>query len=192
MKKLLFATGNKNKVKEIKALISNLPYEITTMGEIGFHEDIPETGKTLAENAILKAKYLYEKTSKNIIAEDTGLEVDSLGGAPGVHTARYAGDKKDPNANMDLLLENLNKVSDRSAQFRTVIALILDGQLHTFEGIARGEIASKKSGEDGFGYDPIFIPHGFNITFAEMDLRAKSAISHRARAMKKMLEFLQS
>lgn len=192
MKKILFATGNENKVKEIRSLISDLPYQIITMGQIGFHEDIPETGKTLKENAILKAKYLYAKTNENTIAEDTGLEVDSLEAAPGVFTARYAGENKDPHANMDLLLKNIKGIPDRSAQFRTVIALILEGELYTFEGIARGSIAFRKIGKAGFAYDPIFIPEGYDITFAQMDLSTKSTISHRGRAMKKMLEFLNS
>jgi XTP/dITP diphosphohydrolase len=190
MKKLLFATGNKNKVIEIRDLLKDLPYEVITMGEIGFTEDIPETGDTLQENAILKAQYLFSKTKQNVIAEDTGLEVDILDGAPGVYTARYGGEKKDPIANMNLLIENLSKKTNRAAQFRTVIALILEGKMHTFEGIVRGTIALQKSGAQGFGYDPIFIPEDYSKTFAEMGLDIKSTISHRARAMQKMIQFL--
>ncbi|GLR17365.1 RdgB/HAM1 family non-canonical purine NTP pyrophosphatase [Portibacter lacus] len=191
MEKLLFATGNKNKVIEIKALLDGLPYEIVSMAEIGFTEDIPETGKDLKENAIIKAQYLFDKTKKNIIAEDTGLEVSALNGAPGVHTARYAGDAKDSTANMNLLLENLIEQEDRSAQFHTVIALIINGELYTFDGISKGEIAKNLSGSKGFGYDPIFIPEGFSTTFAEMSLAEKSKISHRGRALSKMIEFLK-
>ena len=191
MEKLLFATGNKNKVIEIKALLDGLPYEIVSMDEIGFTEDIPETGKDLMENAIIKAQYLFDKTKKNIIAEDTGLEVSALNGAPGVHTARYAGDAKDSTANMNLLLENLIEKEDRSAQFHTVIALIINGELYTFDGISKGEIAKNLSGSEGFGYDPIFIPEGFSTTFAEMSLAEKSKISHRGRALSKMIEFLK-
>lgn len=187
---LLFATANANKVKEVKALLKDLPIDIVTMAEIGFTEEIPETGETLKENAILKAQYLFEKTGQNIIAEDTGLEVEALNGAPGVHTARYAGDAKNPSANMDLLLNNLKTKSNRSARFHTVMALILDGSLFTFDGFAYGEISSIRQGEEGFGYDPVFIPEGYDITFAEMTIEEKSQLSHRANALNQMLTFL--
>lgn len=187
---LVFATGNINKVLEIRALLEGLPYEVTTMGEIGFTEDIPETGKTLSENAIIKAKYMFEKTGHNIIAEDTGLIVDALNGNPGVHTARYAGEEKDPDKNMALLLLNLEGSADRSARFHTVIALILDGEVDTFDGISEGEIAMQKAGSKGFGYDPIFVPKNHTVTFAEMDMKTKSKLSHRGRALENMLAFL--
>jgi len=190
MTRLLFATGNKNKVFEIRKLLLDLPFEIVTMGEIGFHEDIPETGSTLQENAILKAQYLFDKTGENVIAEDTGLEVLSLNGDPGVRTARYAGEDRDTIANMDLLLSNLGGFVDRSAQFHTVMALILDGTIHTFDGVVKGRIALNKAGLDGFGYDPIFIPENYEITFAEMDIDKKSSMSHRGRALDKMIKFL--
>ena len=187
---LVFATGNPNKVQEIRALLDGLAYDVTTMKEIGFHEDIPETGETLSENAIIKAKYMFEKTGQNIIAEDTGLVVDALNGEPGVRTARYAGEDKDPDKNMNLLLRNLKGTENRSARFHTVIALILEGEIYTFDGISEGLIAIEKSGSKGFGYDPIFIPENHNITFAEMDMTSKSKLSHRGRAMQKMLAFL--
>lgn len=189
-KTLLFATGNKNKVLEINQLLNKLPYHIITMKEAGFEEDIPETGSTLKENAIIKAQYLHEKTHKNVIAEDTGLEVDALDGAPGVHTARYAGDSKDPNENMDLLLTNLDGIMNRKARFHTVVALILDDKLYTFEGFAEGNIGLAKSGAKGFGYDPIFIPEGHERTFAEMSMEMKAEISHRGKAVRKLVEFL--
>lgn len=190
MKRLLFATGNPNKVIEIRRLMKDLAIQIVTMSEVGFNEDIPETGHTLKENAILKAKYLFDKTGENVIAEDTGLEVNAMEGKPGVHTARFAGEAKDPVANMDLLLDKLSNCDDRRAQFHTVIALILDGKLHTFDGIVKGEIGRKKTGTDGFGYDPIFIPEGYSESFAEMDIDLKSSMSHRGRALEKMLKFL--
>ncbi|WP_235296246.1 RdgB/HAM1 family non-canonical purine NTP pyrophosphatase [Portibacter marinus] len=191
IKELLFATGNKNKVKEIRAMLSNLPYHIVTMAEVGFYEEIPETGKTLEENAILKAKYLHHRTGKAVISEDTGLEVDALNGNPGVHTARYAGDSRDANQNMDLLLYHLKSCENRNAQFRTVIALIDKGSVKTFEGIVRGYIANEKSGDKGFGYDPIFIPEGFEDTFGQMDMELKSTMSHRSRALRKLIEHLE-
>ncbi len=187
---LLFATGNQNKVKEIRTLIKDLPYSIQTMGEIGFEEDIPETGKTLLENAIIKAEYLYEKTNSNVIAEDTGLEVDALGGKPGVYSARFAGEDNNAEKNMDLLLEKLGASANRKAKFHTVIALILDGELFTFQGKVNGTIQNKKTGFQGFGYDPLFVPKNETRSFAEMSIEEKSKISHRARAFKKMVDFL--
>ena len=189
-KKLLFATGNINKVKELKSRLESLPFDVLTMREAGFLEDIPETGSTLIENSILKAQYLFTKTGENVLAEDTGLEVDALNGAPGVHTARYAGEKRDPDQNMRLLLQNLKGNRQRSARFHTVITLILSGKQFTFDGYSEGAIAEEKSGQKGFGYDPIFIPENFTETFAEMSMEEKSKISHRSRAFDKMETFL--
>lgn len=189
-KKLLFATGNINKVRELRSRLENLPFDVLTMREAGFKEDIPETGSTLLENSILKAQYLYSKTGENVLAEDTGLEVDALNGAPGVHTARYAGEKRDPDQNMNLLLKNLEAKNNRSARFHTVITLIISGKQFTFNGYSEGAIGLKKSGQKGFGYDPIFIPKNYRETFAEMSMDEKSKISHRSRAFDKMELFL--
>jgi len=188
---LLFATSNPNKVLEIRQLLGDSPIEIVTMAELGYTEEIPETGNTLEQNALLKAEYLYEKTGRSVISEDTGLEVDALNGEPGVRTARYAGDLKDTNANMELLLENLSGARNRNAQFRTVIALITADKRLTFEGIVRGIITNELSGTKGFGYDPVFIPEGFKESFAEMDMDQKSSISHRGRALTKLINFLK-
>ena len=188
---LLFATSNPNKVLEIRQLLGDSPIEIVTMAELGYTEEIPETGNTLEQNALLKAEYLYEKAGRSVISEDTGLEVDALNGEPGVRTARYAGDLKDTNANMELLLENLSGARNRNAQFRTVIALITADKRLTFEGIVRGIITNELSGTKGFGYDPVFIPEGFKESFAEMDMDQKSSISHRGRALTKLINFLK-
>ncbi len=190
--RLLFATGNPNKVIEIKDLVKDLHYDIVSMGEIGFKEDIPETGLTLKENALLKAAYLHEKTNMNVIAEDTGLEVNALNGAPGVHTARFAGPQKDAIDNMKLLLSKLELKEDRRASFHTVFALILDGNAYTFDAYSEGEIAKEMIGEGGFGYDPVFIPDGHTRSFAQMSMQEKSALSHRSRAFNKLHEFLKT
>jgi XTP/dITP diphosphohydrolase len=187
---LIFATGNNNKVIELNALLSELPYEIIKMADLGFDEDIPETGKTLEENAILKAEYLQKRIGGNIIAEDTGLEVTALGGAPGIYTARFAGPEKDPIQNMQLLLEKLKNRDDRTARFHAVICLIMNGEKYIFHGYSVGKIHSKMSGQKGFGYDPVFIPEGMEKTFAEMSLEDKSKISHRVRAFHAMHKFL--
>jgi len=186
----VFATGNDNKVKELKFLLTEFPYEIVKMADLGFHEDIPETGETLEENAVIKAEYLHEKIGGNIISEDTGLEVEALDGAPGIHTARFAGPDRDPIKNMNLLVEELNNQSNRSAQFHTVICLILDEEKHLFHGFSKGRIGKEMTGGKGFGYDPIFIPDGFDRTFAQMELEEKSMLSHRVRAFNKMHQFL--
>ncbi len=191
-KTLLFATGNPNKVKEIKALVSDLSYEVITMADIGFHEDIPETGSTLEENANLKAQYLFERTNKEVIAEDTGLEVDALQGEPGVYSARYAGAEKDPEKNMSLLLSRLGSTKNRSARFKTVISLIGPSGRQNFEGVCEGNISLARKGEQGFGYDPIFVPVGYQSSFAEMSMTEKSKISHRGRALEKLIAFLQA
>ena len=186
---LVIASANAHKIEEISLL---LPASISLLSakEVGITEDIPETADTLEGNAILKAEYIYDRTGKNCFADDTGLEVNALNGAPGVHSARYATDGHDHEANIDLLLKNLADKTDRTAQFRTVIALILDGEQHLFEGIVHGEILTERAGTEGFGYDAIFKANGKDVSFAQMGLIEKNEISHRGRATTKLIEFL--
>lgn len=188
-KTLVFATQNENKAKEIQGL---LPEGITvkTLADIGCKDDIPEEKQTLEGNALQKAKYVKENFEVDCFADDTGLEVEALNGAPGVYSARYAGPEKDSEENMDLLLENLKGKENRKAQFRTVIALIMDGKEYSFEGKVEGRIASNRMGTEGFGYDPIFIPDEDDRSFAQMPLEEKNKISHRGRAIRKLSEFL--
>ena len=190
MRKLIFATNNAHKLGEVQALLGDA-FTLVTLRECGITEDIPETADTLEGNALQKARYVYEKTGLDCFADDTGLEVDALGGAPGVHSARYATDGHDFAANNSLLLKNLEGITDRTARFRTVIALILDGVEYTFEGRVEGTIATAESGSEGFGYDPLFVPSGEIITFAQMSAEAKNAISHRGRAVAKLVNFLK-
>ena len=190
MRKLIFATNNAHKLGEVQALLGDA-FTLVTLRECGITEDIPETADTLEGNALQKARYVYEKTGLDCFADDTGLEVDALGGAPGVHSARYATDGHDFAANNRLLLKNLEGVTDRTARFSTVIALILDGVEYTFEGRVEGTIATAESGSEGFGYDPLFVPSGEIITFAQMSAEAKNAISHRGRAVAKLVNFLK-
>lgn len=187
--KLVFATNNLNKIKEIRELLPE-SLELLSLDDITCKEDIPETSPTIEGNALQKARYVKEKYGYDCFADDTGLEVEALYGAPGVFSARYAGDKKDNQANIDKLLKELKDTGNRKARFKTVIALILDGKEHTFEGICKGEILKKRAGEKGFGYDPVFQPEGYSKTFAEMELAEKSRISHRGRATQKLVEFL--
>ena len=189
MKSIVFATSNPNKVREVNAMLGD-NYIIKSLPDIGCDVDIPETSPTLEGNAHLKAQYVVDNFQLNCFSEDTGLEVDALDGAPGVITARYAGTHRSANDNMDLLLKNLEGEGTRGAQFRTVIALIIDGKEYLFEGICRGTIALEKSGDKGFGYDPVFIPEGFDKTFAELDAATKNKISHRGRAVEKLVNFL--
>lgn len=191
MNTLIFATHNRNKVREVQR-IAGKTLNFKGLLEIGCEEDIPETSPTIEGNALQKARYVFEKYGENCFSEDTGLEIDALEGAPGVYTARYAGDDKDPEANMKMVLEQLRLQPNRTAQFRTVFALILDGKEYTFEGICKGEIAKQKLGEEGFGYDPIFIPAGDTRSFAQMSLDEKSKISHRGIALNKLIAFLQT
>lgn len=191
MNTLIFATHNRNKVREVQR-IAGKTLNFKGLLEIGCEEDIPETSPTIEGNALQKARYVFEKYGENCFSEDTGLEIDALEGAPGVYTARYAGDDKDPEANMKMVLEQLRLQPNRAAQFRTVFALILDGKEYTFEGICKGEIAKQKLGEEGFGYDPIFIPAGDTRSFAQMSLDEKSKISHRGIALNKLIAFLQT
>ena len=190
MRKIIFATNNAHKLSEVQAVLGDA-FELITLRECGITEDIPETAPTLEGNALQKARYVYEKTGADCFADDTGLEVDALGGAPGVHSARYATDGHDFAANNRLLLKNLEGVENRSAHFRTVIALILDGEEYLFEGRVEGVIATEESGCGGFGYDPLFVPSGEIITFAEMSAEAKNAISHRGRAVAELVKFLK-
>ena len=186
--KLVFATNNPNKLKEVQTKLSN--YEIVSLIEMGITEDIPETGSTLDENALIKARYLYERYKTDCFADDTGLEIESLNNEPGVYSARYAGEEKSSDKNMDLVLSNLKGKENRKARFRTVVALIQDGKETLMEGIVEGKIIETKTGNDGFGYDPIFMPNGFDITFAQMDMETKNRISHRGLAIDKLVEIL--
>ena len=188
--KLVFASNNKNKIQEIQALVPNI-IQIVSLEEIGCIEDIPETADTIEGNAILKANYVTEKYGFDCFADDTGLEVDALNSAPGVYSARYAGEQKDANDNMDKLLSELKDESNRKANFKTVIALNLNGKQNLFTGIINGKIIEEKIGTNGFGYDPIFVADGFDKTFAELSMEEKSTISHRGIAVKELIFFLQ-
>ncbi len=191
--KLIFATANQNKIKEVAEILEkDSPFEIVPMHKIGVAEDIPETSPTIEGNALQKARFLHYRFKVDCFAEDTGLEIDSLDGAPGVRSARYAGDEKDPDANMSLVLKNLVGKPDRTARFKTVIALILNGKEYTFEGIVEGKIDTKKTGTGGFGYDPVFIPDGYDQSFGVLDDRIKNRISHRKKALDKMIAFLKN
>lgn len=190
-RKLVFATNNAHKLDEIRAILGD-EIEIVSLADIGCHTDIPETADTLEGNALQKARYVYEHYHCDCFADDTGLEVEALDGAPGVHTARYAyPDRHDPEANTRKLLDALKEKSSRRAQFRTVIALILNGEEHLFDGCVEGSIATEKRGTEGFGYDPVFIPEDSGKTFAELGVEAKNRISHRARAVARLCEFLR-
>ncbi|MHC1730766.1 MAG: non-canonical purine NTP diphosphatase [Bacteroidales bacterium] len=187
---LVFATNNKHKVREISDLLDT-NFRITGLSDLNITEEIPEEAETLEENALFKARYVHEKTGMNVFADDTGLEVTALGGAPGVWSARYAGESKSFDDNIDKLLREMQGVTDRSARFRTVIALILDKGEYLFEGIVEGEIITERKGNGGFGYDPVFRATGSEKTFAEIPLQEKNTISHRARAMRQLIEFLK-
>ena len=186
---IIFATNNAHKVEEVQAVLGDA-FHLRTLAECGITEEIPETADTLEGNALQKARFVHERTGADCFADDTGLEVDALCGAPGVHSARYATDGHDFAANNRLLLHNLEGVGDRRAHFRTVIALILDGREYLFEGRVDGHIAEVEAGCEGFGYDPLFVPEGFERSFAEMSAEQKNAISHRGRAVRKLVEFL--
>ena len=212
--KIVFATNNKHKLSEIRAILGDA-FEVVSLADIGCHEDIPETGQTLEENALMKAEYIYNKYHLSCFADDTGLEVEALDGAPGVYSARYAameatvpagepaGISHDSEANMARLLRELANNNNRKARFRTVIAFIEKKDVcpcgctsiklvHQFEGIVNGEITTEKSGAEGFGYDPIFRPDGYDKTFAELGADIKNQISHRARATQKLAEYLKT
>ena len=191
MLQLVFATNNLHKLEEIKNLIPS-KYNIKGLKEVKIFEDIPETHETLEENAIEKAMCIYEKYKLNCFADDTGLEVEALNGAPGVYSARYAGPACTYEDNVNKLLQEMALIDNRRATFRTVIALVENGNVQTFEGNVEGVITVTKSGNNGFGYDPIFKPDGFNTTFAEMTMEAKNRISHRGRALEKFIKYLKS
>ena len=188
---IVFATNNKNKLKEIQNLVPD-GIIIQSLSEIGCHQNIPETGVTLEENAQQKSDYIIQRYKVNCFSDDTGLEIKSLNGEPGVFSARYAGPQKNSEDNMDLVLNNLGGKEDRSAQFKTVISLYLEGKQYFFEGVCKGTITKERSGSEGFGYDPIFIPEGYKTTFAEMSMDEKNKISHRGRAVQKLIEFLNN
>ena len=198
--KIVFATNNQHKLSEVRQILGD-SIEVLSLNDIGCHEDIPETGTTLEANALQKAQYVFDHYHIDCFADDTGLEVDALGGAPGVYSARYAAIgcaatssqpiDHDSEANMTRLLNELGENNNRNARFRTVIALIQQGELHEFEGIVNGQIIRERKGGEGFGYDPIFQPDGYDQTFAELGTEVKNHISHRARATKKLCEFLK-
>lgn len=188
---LVFATNNKNKITEVQALIP-AHFKLLSLAEIGCFEDIPETQPTIEGNAIQKALYVTEHYGYDCFADDTGLEVEALEGAPGVYSARYAGEHRDASDNMNKLLKELEDKPDRAAQFKTVIALSLKGQLYTFPGICKGVITTTKKGTKGFGYDPIFQPDGYDQTFAELPLEEKNRIGHRGKAVSQLVSFLNT
>lgn len=190
LSELVFATNNRHKLEEVKACLGD-SFKILSLADVGCNEDIPETADTFQGNALLKARYIYNNYHVNCFADDTGLEVDALDGEPGVHSARYAGDH-DSEANMTKLLQKLEKKCDRNAQFRTVIALIIDGKETLFQGIVRGSISKERSGTGGFGYDPIFVPQGYTQSFSELSMEEKNSISHRGRAVRQLVEYLKS
>lgn len=189
--KIVFATNNKHKLEEINQLLGN-QHEIVSLSDIGCHDDIPEDHDTLQDNALQKARYIKEHFGYDCFADDTGLEVDALNRRPGVYSARYAGPEKDSRKNMEKVLEEMQGIPQRKACFRTVIALILNGQEHLFEGRVDGEILTEPHGGAGFGYDPIFRPEGYAESFAEMPMEEKNKISHRGRATQKLAEFLKT
>mgnify|MGYP006151167933 FL=1 len=187
--KICFATNNKKKIEEVKAALGP-EFLLVSLQEIGCVEELPETGDTLDHNAFQKARYVKEHFGVDCFADDTGLEVEVLEGAPGVYSGRFAGEPRSDERNIDLLLEKMEERPNRKARFRTVIALILEGKEYQFEGIAEGEILKERVGEKGFGYDPVFKPIGFDKTFAELSLEEKNEISHRGKAVKALIEFL--
>ena len=188
---LVFATNNKHKIEEVQQLLKD-KFRLLSLQDINCHEELAETGNTLEENASQKANYIYKKFNANCFADDTGLEIEALNGKPGVLSARYVGEEKDSEKNIEKVLNELQASKNRKARFKTIISLFINGKEYLFEGIINGKIADKKHGEKGFGYDPIFIPDGFNKSFAEMTMEEKNKISHRAFAIKKLAEFLNS
>lgn len=191
MNKLVFATNNAHKLEEVSAILGD-KIELLSLKDIGCHTDIPETADTLEGNALLKSSYIFDNYHLDCFADDTGLEVEALDGAPGVYSARYAeGEGHDAQANMLKLLREMEGKENRKAQFRTAISLILDGKQYLFEGVIKGEIIKEKRGNSGFGYDPIFVPEGYSQTFAELGNDIKNKISHRALAVNKLCDFLR-
>jgi XTP/dITP diphosphohydrolase len=190
MEKIIFATNNKKKLEEVRAALAG-KYDVLSLQDLGFTGDIEETGKTFRENAEIKAKFISEKYKTDCFADDSGLEVEALNGAPGVYSARFAGEPKDDHANNELLLKKLEGKENRKANFKTVLALIQSGKTYFFEGNVPGMILKEYHGKSGFGYDPLFLPDGFDKSFAEMSLEEKNKISHRARAVNKLVDFLK-
>lgn len=186
---LVFATHNPGKLQEVREILAP-KYEVLGLTDLNDHEEIIEDADTLEGNAIIKAETVWKRHCMNCFSDDTGLEIAALNGAPGVYSARYAGPQKNSEDNMDKVLHELKDKNDRSAQFRTVMALQWNGKTELFEGIVKGQIAEERSGSKGFGYDPVFIPEGYNISFAEMDAQLKNSMSHRGRAMEKLIKFL--
>lgn len=191
MTELVFATNNLHKLNELSKLAGD-NFHLLSLNDINCTDDIPETADTLEGNAALKAHFIWEKFEKNCFADDTGLEVEALNGQPGVYSARYAGEEQNSEANLSKLLQDMVCVTNRKARFRTVICLILNGKESYFEGIVNGVLLAERHGLEGFGYDPIFVPEGYDQTFAEMDMGLKNSMSHRGRATEKLLQFLQS
>ena len=189
--KICFATNNKNKLSEIKEKVGKA-YDIISLSDLNHSEELEESHNTLKKNSLQKAQFIYNTYHINCFADDTGLLVEALNNEPGVNSARYAGPQKKSEDNIDLLLKNLRGISNRKAKFVTIISLILDGDIHTFRGEVYGQITEKERGENGFGYDPIFIPDGWHSTFAELDLEQKNKISHRAIAIEKLVDFLKT
>ncbi len=189
--KLVFASTNENKVKEIRAKLPE-EIELVSLGDLNHFEDLEETANTLEDNSLMKAKFVWDKFKLACFADDSGLEIDALNGAPGVFSARYAGEQKNSDDNCNKVLAELKNIENRKAQFRTVISLIIEGETHVFEGSVLGKIGMEKKGTSGFGYDPIFIPNDSNFTFAEMSMEEKNKNSHRTKAVLKMLEFLNT
>ncbi len=186
---LVFATNNKNKLEEVKVMLPKT-IELLSLNDINCLEDIPETSKTIQGNASQKTHYVFDKYNLNCFSDDTGLEIEALNGEPGVYSARYAGEQRNSEDNMNLVLEKLKNKTNRKARFKTVISLIINEKEMLFEGIVNGQITTEKRGEKGFGYDPIFIPEGYNKTFAELPLNIKNEISHRGKAIKQLFEYL--
>lgn len=190
MKKVIFATNNPNKLREVRQMVGGI--EIVSLSDCGITEDIPETSDTIEGNSLQKAHYIHDRLFADCFADDTGLEVEALGGEPGVRSARYAGESKCSEDNITLLLDRLEGKADRRARFRTVISLIWEGEEHLFEGIVEGTITRERHGSGGFGYDSVFMPDGCDVTFAQMDAAAKNAISHRGRAIAGLVDFLRT
>lgn len=188
---LVFATNNQHKLEELQALLGS-KIRLLSLNDIGCSDEIPEEQPTLEGNASQKAFYVFNKFGFNCFADDTGLEIEALNGEPGVYSARYAGEEKNPQANMNKVLRLMEKINNRKARFRTVISLVVDGKEVQFEGVADGEILTEKQGDKGFGYDPLFKPAGFQKTFAEMNMTEKNSISHRGRAVEKLVNYLNS
>ncbi len=191
MEQIIFATHNKHKLQEVKKLLSD-KFKILSLNDIGLYDEIPETGFTLKENASQKSHYLVQRFSQNCFADDTGLEVDALNGEPGVFSARYAGEKATYEQNVEKLLTELKGIKNRKARFKTVISLIYNNKEYFFEGVVEGQILTEKKGNKGFGYDPVFVPNGYNQTFAEINTELKNKISHRGKAVQKLVRFLLS